>query len=288
MAEAVRAAERGSRRGARRGRRPARAGRAAQVDRYDLYQRAVQDPEGDVTRLRRFFERRFGRPPRFLREDFCGTAALACAWVAAHRENRALGIDLDPEPLAWGRRHNVDRLRPAQADRVRLVRGDVRRYRAAPADLLAAFNFSYFLFRERAELLAYFRHARSQLRREGLFVIDAYGGPEAQERRVERRREKGFTYLWDQSRFDPMTHATTCYIHFEFPDGSRRPRAFRYDWRLWTLPELRDLLIEAGFADTEIYWEGTDRRTGEPNGVFQPRARAEDDPAWVAYLVSRR
>jgi SAM-dependent methyltransferase len=257
------------------------------ADKYLLYQKAVQDPEGDVVRVRRMFERAYRRAPRTLREDFCGTAAFAAAWVAAHGSNRAIGVDLDPEPLAWGRRHNAGRLRADQTARLELVQGDVRSARAERVDVLVAFNFSFFLFKTRAELLGYFRSARAGLRDEGIFVIDAYGGPEAMERRTERRRVGGFTYLWDQHRYDPITHDATCYIHFEFRDGSRISRAWGYHWRLWTIPELRELLAEAGFGRTTVYWEGTDS-DNEPNGIFRPRAHADEDPAWVAYLVAER
>lgn len=265
-----------------------RASLAARADRYALYQEAVQDPEGDVVRVRRMFERLRGRPPRTLREDFCGAAAFACAWVAAHRENRAWGVDLDPEPLAWGRAHNVARLRPGQAARLQLLQGDVRTARTPKVDVLAAFNFSFFLFKERRALLGYFRRCHAALARDGIFVLDAYGGPEAMEKRKERRRCDGFTYVWEQARFDPITHDASCYIHFEFRDGSRLPRVWGYHWRLWTIPELRDLLAEAGFCETTVYWEGTESETNEPNGIFRPRARAAEDPAWIAYLVARK
>jgi hypothetical protein len=269
-------------------RQRARRGSLAQrADKYALYQKAVQDPEGDVVRVRRMFERAYGRPPRTLREDFCGTAAFASAWVAVHRGNRAYGVDLDPEPLDWGRRHNVARLRPEQAARLTLVQGDVRTARTPRVDVLVAFNFSFYLFKRRAELLAYFRRSRARLRDEGVFVIDAYGGSEAMERRSERRRVGGFTYVWDQHRFDPITHDASCYIHFQFRDGSSIRRAWGYHWRLWTMAELRDLLAEAGFRRTTVYWEGADE-SNEPNGIFRPRARADEDPAWVAYLVAER
>jgi cyclopropane fatty-acyl-phospholipid synthase-like methyltransferase len=261
---------------------------ARRADKYLLYQQAVQDPEGDVVRVRRMYERLRGRPPRTLREDFCGTGAFASAWVAAHRANRAVAIDLDPEPLAWGRAHHAARLRTDQLARLAFVEGDVRTARTEPVDVLVAFNFSFFLFKTRPELLAYFRRARAHLNEDGIFVIDAYGGPESMERRTERRRIAGCTYVWDQSRFDPITHDATCYIHFEFRDGSRLRRAWAYHWRLWTVAELRDVLADAGFSRSTVYWEGTVLETNEPNGIFHPRAHADEDPAWVAYLVAER
>jgi hypothetical protein len=42
-------------------------------------------------------------------------------------------------------------------------KGDVRTARSEPVDAIAAFNFSYFLFKTRKDLVGYFRHARSQL-----------------------------------------------------------------------------------------------------------------------------
>lgn len=261
---------------------------AERADKYALYQQAVQDPEGDVVRVRRMFERLYGRPPRTMREDFCGAAAFACAWVAGHRENRAWGIDLDPEPLGWGRAHNVAKLRPEQAARLRLLEGDVRTTRTPKVDVLVAFNFSYFLFKERRELLRYLRGCRAALARDGMLVLDAYGGPEAMEKRKERRRVGGFTYVWEQASYDPISHDASCYIHFEFRDGSKLPRAWGYHWRLWTIAELRDLLAEAGFSGSTVYWEGTEAATNEPNGIFRPRAHAEEDPAWIAYLVAKR
>ena len=80
-----------------------------------------------------------------------------------------------------------------------------------------------------------------------------------------------FTYVWDQHSYDPITGSAVCKIHFHFPDGSKIRDAFTYHWRLWTLPELRELLAEAGFARSTVYWEGTDEETGEGDGDFQPR-----------------
>lgn len=261
---------------------------AERADRYSLYQQSVQDPEGDVIRVRRMYERLNGRSPRSMREDFCGTAAFATAWVQAHRENRAIGVDLDPEPLDWGRSNNLAKLRPEQARRITLLEEDVRTARAPKVDVLVAFNFSFFLFKQRAALLDYFKRCHAAVKSDGIFVIDAYGGPESMEKRREKRRVGSFTYIWDQYSYDPITHDASCHIHFEFRDGSKIERAWSYHWRLWTIAELRDLLVEAGFKFVDVYWEGTELSTNEPNGIFRPRKHAEEDPAWVAYLMAAK
>jgi SAM-dependent methyltransferase len=260
---------------------------ATRPDRYALYEQAVQDPDADIALIQRIYRQRYGRPARRLREDFCGTAVLACRWVARHPENEAFGIDIDPAPLDWCREHHVARLRPAQASRLHLVEGDVLGARHPRVDITVAFNFSYFVFRTRDALRSYFATARRTLGHEGLFVVDCYGGADSFRTMQERRRVNGFVYVWDQHAVDPISHSVTNYIHFEFRDGSRIRRAFRYEWRLWTVPELRELLAEAGFASSEVYWEGTDQETGEANGIFHPRERAPDDPAWICYIAAR-
>lgn len=269
-------------------RRSSKRTEAARADKYDLYQRSVQEPAADVPLINRIFKRHYGRPPRSLREDFCGAAALACYWVARHAENTAIGIDLDPEPLRWGRKHNLAKLSPEQAARVKLIEGDVLDVGSSGFDVTAAFNFSYMIFQERPLLLRYFKQARSTLGSEGIFVLDAYGGPDAQRAFDETRKCDGFRYAWEQHSFDPIQSRAVNYIHFEFKDGSRMQRAFKYDWRLWSIHEIRDLLDEAGFAKTEVYWEGTDSETGDGNDIYTRREHASDDPAWVCYIAGIR
>jgi hypothetical protein len=258
---------------------------ATKASLYDLYQQSVQEPEADFRLIERVFRKHYGRPPRSFREDFCGTALIACRWVARHAENRAFAIDLDPAPLAWGRSHNLTSLRPDQAARIKLIEGNVLDVGHAKVDVTAALNFSYFLFQKRAELLLYFQRARATLLPEGLLLLDAYGGADAQRTMRERRRVENFHYVWDQRVFDPITNRVVNDIDFEFKDGSRIRRAFTYDWRLWSIPEIRELLAEAGFSRSEVYWEGTDSFTGNGNDVFTRREHAPDDPAWIAYVV---
>jgi SAM-dependent methyltransferase len=261
---------------------------AQQADRHELYEKSVQQPEADVSLVSRIYKKRFDKPPRTMREDFCGTAIFAYEWIRSHPENRAWGVDLDPEPLEWGRARHGPKLDAEQTRRLALIQGDVLEVRHEPVDLTVAFNFSYFLFHTRETLRNYFEVARKTLVDDGLFIIDAYGGGEALIPPEERREVDGFTYVWDQHEFEPIHHKVTNFIHFEFSDGSRMRRAFRYDWRLWTIPELRELLAEAGFCETEVYWEGTDGDSGEGNGIFRLCERAPEDPAWICYITAYR
>jgi hypothetical protein len=90
--------------------------------------------------------------------------------------------------------------------------------------------------------------------------------------------------VWHQERFDPITADALFHIHFRFPDGSALEQAFTYDWRLWTLPELRELLVEAGFSEVHVYWE-TDDKEGNPSGNYRRSTSGKPDPAWLCYVV---
>jgi SAM-dependent methyltransferase len=263
-------------------RRPAAA--PAPPDRHRLYELAVQDAATELALVERVI-RRAGRTPRRLREDFCGTALIASAWVAAGPTRAADAVDLDPEVLAWARRHRVPALGQA-ARRLGLHELDVRRGPRRAYDAVIALNFSWQVFRVREELKEYLASARRSLAPGGVLLLDLYGGWLAQKPLVERRRlPGGVTYTWEQCAFDPISHRLRCAIHFELEDGRLLRRAFRYDWRLWSLPEVTDLLREAGFSAVEVLWDV------EPPGVepsYRPRRTARNQGGWLAYLVARR
>jgi SAM-dependent methyltransferase len=261
---------------------------ARTADKHVLYQESVQSPESDARFFTRYFKKLSGRSLRILREDFCGTALLCCEFVRLHRENIAIGVDLDAPTLRWAHVHNLSRLPPEMRERVHLAPANVLELRRPKVDAIAALNFSYSVFKTRRELLAYVKTAYAALKHRGVLFLDAWGGGETQFLLKERRRLHGFTYVWDQAEFDPITHEILCKIHYEFRDGTRMRNAFVYDWRLWTLPELRELLFEAGFADVHVLWEGTDRKTGKGNGIFRRVARGGQEKAWVAYVVGRK
>lgn len=260
---------------------------AQRADLHATYEAAVQAPDVECDFLLHAYRKIRGRAPQSLREDFSGTASISCEWVKTGPRRRAIGVDLDADVLESGRQRHLSRLTPGQQKRVELVHGDVTRVRTAKVDIVGAFNFSYWIFKTRAEMLQYFRRARAALATDGLFVLDAYGGYEAYKELRETTKCKGFTYIWQQEKYYPITGDMLCHIHFRFPDGSRIDKAFTYDWRLWTLPELRELLAEAGFSRVTAWWEGT-AKDGTGNGVFTTETRGEADSAWIAYLIAER
>lgn len=261
---------------------------AERADLFDLYQRSVQSPDHEVDFFDRVFREEYDRKPLTLREDFCGTAAVCCEWAKSNKKRTAVGIDIDPEPMAWCREHNMDDLSKRQRERVELVEGDVRAYDGPPADVLAAQNFSFYCFRTRDELREYFRVALAGLADEGVFVCDMMGGAETLDEDHEEVTDHGdYDYVWKLDRFDPVSHSCRYSILFRFEDDSEIT-AFRYDWRHWTIPEVRELLAEAGFSRSVVFWEGTDPETEEGSGDYEPVEEAESDPAWVCYLVAYR
>jgi hypothetical protein len=93
--------------------------------------------------------------------------------------------------------------------------------------------------------------------------------------------------VWDQDAYDPLSHRIQCFIHFRFADGSRLRRAFTYDWRLWTVPELKEVLAEAGFDEVAVYLESVGK-DGWGTGTFRRVKRAEPCEGFVAYLVAQK
>ena len=262
---------------------------ARNADRHVLYQRAVQAPETDVRFYARWFLKYAKRPLRVLREDFCGTALMACHHVKLHPDNRAIGVDLHWPTLAWGRIHNVrPLLDEAQQRRLLLLQKNVLEVQAPKADAILALNFSYSVFKTRAELGAYIKNCFRALQPGGILFLDAWGGPDVMQQKTDKTKRGDFVYHWEQRRYDPISHEILCAIHFEFKDGSRLRDAFVYDWRLWTLAELRELFEEAGFLDTHVLWEGTDTKTGGGNGVFRRTVRGGMDEAWIAIVVGQK
>ena len=264
------------------------------ADPHALYEKSVQSPDYDIPFFTEYFENYTGRPLRLLREDFCGTAALSAYFVTQHPENRAVGVDLDWPTLNWGIKHNVSPLLVDQQNRLTLIHGNVLDHHPSQVQLAVALNFSYMTFKDRPTLLQYFKRAKESLQPGGMFLLDIWGGSESQvlqeeSREIANLEDDGigdFTFIWDQDAFDPATYFCTMRMHFIFQDGSEMRNAFVYDWRMWTMPEVMELMNEAGFRDVHFLWEGTNRKTNEGTGTYHRVEKGEADLAWVTYIVA--
>ncbi|MFN7022008.1 MAG: class I SAM-dependent methyltransferase, partial [Phycisphaerales bacterium] len=254
-----------------------------------------------------------GRRARVLREDFCGTFNTSCEWVRRRPGNVAVGVDLDEPTLRWGREHNLGLLSRSQRARLHIHHGNVlhpvplpRGIGKSGLEMVLAMNFSFWCFKRRATMLEYFGAVRRALGPDGVYFLDFYGGSDAfkelRERRKVPRARKGeegwfppgpgvyhgpFTYVWEQEKYNPITGELVCHINFRFPDGSSMRRAFTYHWRLWTLPEIRDVLADAGFRKTTVYWEGDDGKGGG-DGNFKPTEIGDAGASHICYIAAEK
>lgn len=262
---------------------------AKTADKHDLYQRSVQDPEFEVNFITRVFKKLRGRKPLSVREDFCGTALFCAYWVKSDKERTATGLDIDAKVLAWGTRQNLSPLTDEARSRVTLLQQNVLEPAKGAFDVGLAFNFSYWCFKDRPTMVKYFKRMYDALVSDGVFILDAYGGYESHEPDLEepRKVEGGFTYIWHQDVMDPITNRVVNHIHFEFKDKTKLRKAFTYDWRLWSLPEIEELLLEAGFSRVTIYWEDADEN-GEGSGVYRPRKSVVNEAGWIAYILAEK
>lgn len=250
--------------------------------RYRLYEAAVQTPEHDVELLTRIFRARAGRAPLSLREDFCGTARLAAAWVGSDDEREAVAVDLDARVLRHAARHR--RALEEDAERLTLIRGDARAPSPRTFDLVTAMNFSWALFDDPA-LAAYLASASGCLEDEGLLVLELFGGAGLgelgrREHRVEDD-ELAFTYVWEQRAFDAERRVLDAHIHFRLDDGRALESAFRYRFHLRALERLASLFVRAGLEAPTLHVE-------DARGRYRRAAREPRATLWRGLLMAGR
>ncbi len=259
---------------------------ASRADKHKLYENSVQNVEAEIDFVDNTYYSIRKRRARLLREDFGGTANTSCEWVKRRPTNKAIAVDLDKQVQGWGVKNNLSKLNNGQRKRIRLVTDNVMHVKTIPVDIVLAMNFSYWIFKERTTMIRYFKRVYHALKKDGVFFLDAFGGFEAF-REMEEHSDFGkFTYIWDQVKYNPINGHGLFKIHYKFSDGSRLKDAFIYDWRVWTLPELTEMLSATGFKPT-IYWEGTDE-DNEGNGVFTPTTEGEADAGWIVYIVAEK
>ncbi len=256
-------------------------------DKYDFYKRSVQSPDSDVEFFLKTYRELKSREPMSLREDFCGTFLVCCEWVKLSKKFKAFGVDLDPEPLSYGRTHYLPKLKSEEQKRVKTMEANVLGPQLPRVDISVACNFSYFIFKSRNLLKKYFANCLKHLNSNGILVLDCFGGSDCQDEIVDETKFRKFTYYWHQESFDPVSNNAIFHIHFK-PKGQKKVQnVFSYDWRMWTIPELREVLSEVGFKRSHIYWEGTNR-SGGGDGKFKRTEKGEACASWIAYIIAEK
>lgn len=284
-----------------------KSGTPAGPDILELYRWAVQDPETHVAVLIQMYSRlRDGLHPTILREDFAGTAAESVAWVASDKTRTAIATDRDRATLEWAQRRAA-RLLQSDTDRVQFVEGDVLDIvppHVPTADVICVLNFSILYFHCRSALHAYFQHTRRCLAPDGILVFNVFGGPGAMRDSLDQRPVRPaprtplehapppFEYRWEQRDYNAVTGQLECHIHFVLDQAPTRTgttkvdRAFSYNWRLWTLPELLELVQSAGFSDVQVWRHTYDESRGRDGVFLGPVTSITNEETWLAYIVA--
>ena len=261
---------------------------AKTANKYDLYELSVQNVDFEVEFISKTFKKYNKLECMSVREDFCASAKISSAWVKNSSKNTAYAIDLDENILQFAEKECLNSLDEDELNRIKLIKGNSQTKQTPKVDCVSAFNFSYWVFHNRKDLVKYFKNSYKNLKPKGLLMLDAFGGYEAHQELEEKTIYKDFTYCWDQHSFNPITNDITCYIHFEFDDGSSIKKAFEYNWRLWSLPEIKECLTEAGFKSIDIYMQRWDDKKNQETEKFYRMTQCDADPGWIAYIVASK
>jgi hypothetical protein len=257
---------------------------------YELYEASVQDSDFELNFFQKVYRNTFGKKPISIREDFCSTFLNSVSWVKRNQENVALAVDINPTPLDYGKKTHLSKLSMEQKERIHLFQANVLDIRTRPVDLITVSNFSIFFLKQRKDMLAYFKNCHATLKNKGAIIFDMMGGEELPEKVEDVSNFKladgtKAKYFWEHVKFNPINNDALFYIHFKVQGQKKMNRVFSYDWRMWSITEFRDLLMEAGFDDVHVYWEGDDSKGNGGNGVFTKVNNAQSCPIWLAYIV---
>ncbi|KAG6541615.1 hypothetical protein Mapa_017008 [Marchantia paleacea] len=164
-------------------------------------------------------------------------------------------------------------------------------------DMVCSFNYSCCCLQKRADLVKYFREALKTINEDGgIFAMDLYGGTSSECALKLRRRFEKFSYTWEQEEFDIINRTTRISLHFRLNNNQGVIRhAFSYYWRLWTIPEVKECLLEAGFSSVHFWikqMSDTHERDDDEATATDSKAKYEEvasflqKDAWNAYIVA--
>ncbi len=249
-------------------------------ERHRLYEAAVQTPEIEIALFERIFRADGGREAMSLREDFCGTALLCRHWVESDADRVAFGVDSDPQILAAAEAMNRAPLDEDEAARFTLLCADARERTARTFDVITAGNYSWALFDDEA-LLDYLQAAHACLEDDGLLALELFGGADLRRPLLHTHPQRGFTYLWEQRRYDDALRTLEAFIHFRLEDGRELREAFTYRFRVRDFRETAAAMEAAGFGDVTLWVE-------KDGGGFSRRQREPAAKVWGGYAMGFR
>lgn len=261
-----------------------------EVSKYRLYEETVQSPNWQVDYLPQFHQWLCKKAPRHFREDFCGSAKISCEWVKRSPKNSATGLDWDPEPLSYAKKINLAALSRTQQKRVKLIQQNVLKPTKEKFDMIGAFNFSFFDFHERKDFLAYAKSVHRSLRSPGTLFLECAGGEgfiksSEESKTVPIDGIGRVKQVWEQHQYDPITQVNDYSIHFQLPDQTWLNDSFTYHWRIWSIREIREVLMDAGFKKTVVLWN----HAKDPNSAeaqFLPSEDAQHVESWQSYIIA--
>lgn len=273
-----------------------RATNEAAPSRWRLYEHCVQNIPMTLRMVEAMHAAGARSTARTLHEDFSGSAAFAHAWCSSGPKRSALAIDMDPEAHADGKAHA--RLKRLTADLARLPRTIPS---PSKADVVYAGNFATCELHAREALVAYLSRARQRLTPGGVFVCDLYAGPGAWRTGDTRVVHPPLpelptyrvAYTWRQREADLVNGLVSNAIDFEIVNARgvavhELVNAFTYHWRLWSIPELRDAMAQAGFGEVDVYPDSPEAVDADGVAYLNPMDFLETKSSTVVYVCARR
>lgn len=270
----------------------------SKISKFWMYENSVQNPGWQLQSLPRLHKKLIKKEINDLREDFCGSGLLSAEWVRRSAQNTAVGLDLDPEAIEYAERVHLDGLKPVQKRRLKYLNQNVLKPTSRKFDSIFANNYSFFDFHERLDLLKYFKSAYVSLKSQGTLFLETAGGSgflkPANDRFSKKLNHPKFgriqlDWVWQQQDYDPITSINDYSLHYRVVRkklkldrdfNQWKNDVFRYNWRVWSIREIRELLLYAGFQSTVVFWP-----VDLDSEKFEIRDWAENYESWVAYVV---
>jgi hypothetical protein len=225
-------------------------------NKHVLYQTTVQDPKKELEFFRKIYRNIFSRVPYSIREDFCGTGFISCEWVKMNVENTSVGIDIDDDPLEWGRKNNIMNLSSGD-DRVKLYNHNVlvEWDPKQKFDIILSLNYSHFLLNKRTDFVSYLKNVKKNVDK-GFYVLDFFGGSkiysDSSVKRNFGQEKNDHSYEFKAKKLDLLNNFSYCSINFKL--GKKKlNNLYNFKFRVYSIPEMIDCFTEAGFNNFRIF-----------------------------------